>query len=70
VTPERQGKGLGGTLLRPALESLDAEGTPAYLESSSPRSRALYRRNGFEVTAELELPAGGPPLWLMWREPG
>jgi GNAT superfamily N-acetyltransferase len=69
VIPERQASGLGGALIRPALESLDAEGTPAYLESSSDRSRALYQRNGFEVTGELGLPAGGPPLWLMWREP-
>jgi GNAT superfamily N-acetyltransferase len=69
VVPERQGRGLGGELLRPALESLDADGIPAYLESSSPRSRALYQRNGFEVNAEINLPAGGPPLWLMWRDP-
>jgi len=23
----------------------------------------------FEVTAELCLPVGGPPLWRMWRVP-
>jgi hypothetical protein len=46
-----------------------AEGTPAYLEASSARNRALYERHGFEVTEELSLPKGGPPIWLMWREP-
>jgi GNAT superfamily N-acetyltransferase len=69
VAPEWQGKGLGTALMRPALEAMDAAGTPAYLESSTPRSRALYQRNGFRVTDEFNLPSGGPPLWQMWREP-
>jgi GNAT superfamily N-acetyltransferase len=69
VVPEWQGKGLGTALMKPALDSLDAEGVPAYLESSTPRSRALYQRNGFVVTDEFNLPSGGPPLWQMWREP-
>ena len=69
VAPEWQGRGLGTALMRPALEALDAAGTPAYLESSTPRSRALYQRNGFEVTGEFDLPSAGPPLWQMWREP-
>jgi GNAT superfamily N-acetyltransferase len=69
VVPERQGRGLGTALLAPALEALDASGTPAYLESSSPRSRELYRRHGFGVTGEFTLPSAGPPLWQMWRDP-
>lgn len=69
VEPEWQGKGLGTALLGPALEAMDADGTPAYLEASTPRSRALYQRNGFAVTGEFNLPGGGPPLWQMWREP-
>jgi hypothetical protein len=48
----------------------DAEGSPAYLESSTERNRDLYLRHGFEVTRELPLPEGGPTMWLMWREPG
>jgi len=70
VIPERQGRGLGTALIAPALRDLDGDGTPAYLEASSPRSRELYLRNGFVVTGEFELPSGGPPLWQMWREPG
>ncbi len=42
---------------------------PAYLEATSPRSRALYERHGFEVTAELRATADSPPMWAMWREP-
>ena len=69
VKPEHQGRGLGSKLMFPILERCDREGTPAYLESSSPGSRALYERHGFKVTEELRLPKGGPPIWLMWREP-
>jgi predicted N-acetyltransferase YhbS len=68
VAPEWQGKGLGTALMRPGLDEIDAASLPAYLESSTPRSRALYERNGFEVTGELNLPRGGPPVWLMWRD--
>ena len=64
-----RGRGSGRRSCSPALEALDAAGTPAYLESSTPRSRALYQRNGFEVTGEFNLPSAGPPLWQMWREP-
>jgi len=69
VDPDWQGSGLGGALMRPVLDQLDAGAMPAYLEASTPRSRALYERNGFEVTGEFNMPRGGPPIWLMWREP-
>ena len=69
VLPSRQGQGIGSALLRPVLERCDAEGVPAYLEATSPRNRELYLRHGFEVRDVITLPDGGPPLWLMWREP-
>jgi len=68
VDPAAQGRGLGGALMRPMLERCDAEGVPAYLESSKERNLPLYERHGFQVTRVLEL-FRGPPLWLMWREP-
>lgn len=67
--PERQGQGLGAQALRPVLERCDAEGAPAYLESSNPRNMTLYRRHGFEERADtIDLP-DGPSLYPMWREP-
>jgi hypothetical protein len=52
------------------LERCDDEGIPAYLEATSAGNRDLYLRHGFEVIEEARWPGGGPPLWLMWREPG
>lgn len=69
VAPAWQGRGFGAALLRPMLKRCDAEGTPAYLEASTPRNRALYERHGFEVVEECRYASDGPPLWRMWREP-
>jgi GNAT superfamily N-acetyltransferase len=69
VAPEWQGRGLGSLLMHPAFVQIDAAGLPAYLETSTPRARALYERHGFAVTGELSVPMGGPPIWLMWRDP-
>lgn len=65
--PDRQGEGIGTALLRTVLDRSDEDGTPAYLEATSPRNRALYERHGFEVTGEIRLP-DGPAMWPMWRE--
>jgi GNAT superfamily N-acetyltransferase len=70
VEPRRQGKGLGGALLAPVLERCDGEGVPAHLEASTERNRALYERHGFALTEVFEMPAKGPPIREMWREPG
>jgi ribosomal protein S18 acetylase RimI-like enzyme len=66
--PAAQGRGLGSALLDQMLARVDAEGMPAYLESSNERNLALYGRYGFEVTSEVVIP-GGPRIWPMWREP-
>lgn len=67
--PTRQGRGLGSTVLAPVLERCDAQGLPAYLESSKERNLSLYRRHGFEVTDEVLVGPGGPRLWCMLRPP-
>jgi ribosomal protein S18 acetylase RimI-like enzyme len=66
---DHQGKGVGAALLQEILERCDAEGIPAYLESSKEANIAYYRRHGFEVTGEVDFPGGGPRIWPMWRDP-
>jgi ribosomal protein S18 acetylase RimI-like enzyme len=68
VAPAAQGQGLGSRLLQPVLEICDADGVPAYLESSKESNIAFYARHGFRVTREISLPRG-PKVWAMWREP-
>jgi GNAT superfamily N-acetyltransferase len=68
TAPEHQGKGIASAMLEPILTRCDAEGTPAYLESSKESNIAFYQRHGFEVTGEVSA-KNGPTLWPMWREP-
>jgi GNAT superfamily N-acetyltransferase len=65
---DRQGEGIGTRMLREVLTRLDADGVPAYLESSNERNLPLYERNGFRVVGELRALGHGPAIWRMWRE--
>ncbi|HEX2559796.1 N-acetyltransferase [Phenylobacterium sp.] len=64
--PSRQGRGLGSALLKEGLRRCDAEGLPAYLESSNPANIPLYERHGFEVVGMIQ-PGDFPPLVPMLR---
>jgi GNAT superfamily N-acetyltransferase len=58
VEPHAQGRGLGGALMKHAVERCDADGVLAYLESSNPRNLALYERHGFERVGEIQIGTG------------
>lgn len=66
VDPSRQGQGLGAALLKEGLKRCDAEGLPAYLESSSPKNVPLYERHGFEVIGLIKS-GDHPGLIPMYR---
>lgn len=67
VAPEARGTGTGSALLRHGLERVDADGVPAHLESTSPGSRRLYERLGFEQVAVLDAPPLPSAYWAMTR---
>jgi GNAT superfamily N-acetyltransferase len=67
--PAHQRRGVGSALLAPVLARCDTRQLPAYLECSRRENVAFYDHHGFAVTGEVAAPGGGPPLWLMWREP-
>ncbi|MEU4313499.1 GNAT family N-acetyltransferase [Nocardia sp. NPDC024068] len=67
--PSVRGAGYGQALLRSRLDRCDRDGVPAYLESSNKSNVPYYERFGFEVTATISVPDGGPDLWAMWRPP-
>lgn len=64
-----KGRGIGAELLAPVLARCDADGLPAYLESSNARNVGFYERLGFEVRWEDSPGPRGPVLRGMWREP-
>ena len=67
VRTARQGQGIGSALMQPTLQRADSAGLATYIEASTQRSAALYERLGFVHMDALELPNGGPPVWLMRR---
>jgi GNAT superfamily N-acetyltransferase len=67
--PPKQRTGVGTALVRPMLERCDADHIGAYLETQKRINVPYYERFGFRVTQEIDLPRGGPHLWLMWRDP-
>lgn len=66
VDVPRQGRGLGSALLRHALEQVDREHRPAYLETANPRNIPLYERHGFQLVGKIEAPSA-PTLFPMVR---
>lgn len=60
------GQGLGGMLMKTALERVDEDRLPAYLESSNPRNVSLYERHGFEVIGEIQY-GSSPAMLPMYR---
>lgn len=67
--PKAQRCGLASIALRPLLDRCDNQNIPAYTETSTIENVAFYRRCGFEVVQEFDLPDGGPHGWTLWREP-
>ena len=66
VEPARQGRGYGSALLQHALQRIDADHKPAYLESSNPVNIPLYERHGFERMGTIQV-GDSPPLVPMFR---
>jgi GNAT superfamily N-acetyltransferase len=70
VTPERHGRGLGSKLIGVGLDRADADGVPAYVETSDPSNVPYYERFGFTVVGPpLHLIPGGPPYTALRRPP-
>jgi len=66
--PSHTGRGIGMALLAENLARIDAEGMPAYLESSNPANNHRYERYGFEATGVFLPPGSEIPVTTMWRE--
>jgi ribosomal protein S18 acetylase RimI-like enzyme len=64
--PDWQRQGLGARLMGSMFERADRDGLPCYLETETVENVAYYRRHGFEVRSEWDVP-GGPHMWGMLR---
>lgn len=64
--PDWQRRGFGAALMGSMFERSDAAGLPCYLETETVENVAYYRRHGFEVRSEWDVPTG-PHMWGMYR---
>lgn len=69
VDPARRGGGLGRAVLEPGLAAAERAGVGAFLETSTAENVRFYEHLGFRVTAEVDIPDGGPTTWCMLRQP-
>lgn len=67
--PGRRRAGLGSAVLAPVLARADADGIPAVADAADPDAVAFLSRQGFVVAAEVDVPDGGPHVWLLIRAP-
>jgi GNAT superfamily N-acetyltransferase len=68
--PSHRGKGLGMALLADNLARVDAEGAPAYLESSNSANDPRYESHGFVRVGQFTRPDELVTVSTMWREAG
>jgi GNAT superfamily N-acetyltransferase len=68
--PSHRGKGLGMALLARNLMTIDAEGIPAYLESTNGANDKRYESQGFRRVGSFSRPDDQVTISTMWRDPG
>ena len=67
--PAHPGEGVGSALVRHVLHDRANASEPAYPETETEADVPLHERRGFGVVGDLDVPGGGPHLWLMWTRP-
>jgi len=67
--PSHRGKGLGMALLARNLVTIDAEGMPAYLESTNGANDKRYKSQGFRRVGSFSRPDEQVTISTMWRDP-
>ena len=67
VDPRHQGQGCSAKLMKCALAQCNAQGLPAYVESSNPADITLYERHGFELMGRIQSVSSLPvnPIYRM-----
>ena len=69
VDPEGQGQGIGTILLKPGLESADADQLPCFVETHAEQNLPFYQKQGFELVRCEQVPGFDLHFWCFVREP-
>jgi ribosomal protein S18 acetylase RimI-like enzyme len=69
VDPDQRGKGIGTILMRPGLESADAQHLPCYVETHDEKNIPFYLKHGFDLVGTEQVPRSDLRFWYFLREP-
>ena len=67
ILPEMQGKHIGTNMINKMHSHLDKNKEISILEANSEKSVRFWKRSGYRVIAEHEIPGGGVKYWFMAR---
>lgn len=67
--PDFRGKGLGSKIMKPMLDYLDENKRDCYLETLVPINVEIYKKFGFELKEEVQVPNTNLTLYAMLRKP-
>lgn len=67
VSPQFQGQGYSGKLIRPMLARIEREYIPCYLETLDERNVKIYEHFGFEMIEKSAIPKTSLTNWAMLR---
>ncbi len=67
VSPQKQGTGLGGVLLKELLDRADRDNLAVYLDTFKRDNLSFYQKYGFEVKQQLSIDGGKAMAWAMVR---
>ena len=69
VEPNHQGKGFGQQLLSTAINRIDPEGKPIYLETNNEKNIEIFKRSGFRILQKIIVPGTKIFHWSLLRNP-
>jgi GNAT superfamily N-acetyltransferase len=69
VDPIAQRQGIGERLMQQVTMQADRDGLACYLEAPSAENARYYKRRGFRVVLESDIPECAAHVWHMRRDP-
>jgi len=69
VEPNHQGKGFGQQLLSTAINRIDPECKPIYLETNNEKNIEIFKRSGFRILQKVIVPGTKIFHWSLLRNP-
>ena len=70
VEPAHQGQGIGSAVLAPIVAQANHVHQPCYLETLQAKNLSFYKKHGFAVVNEVDLPEAGPRIWFLVNKLG